>query len=148
MAATSNSKSILLMDDEFFNIQWLIDFLDAQGYSVHSASNADEALQAISQEVYRAAILDLNVPMASDPPAGPRTNNSVYKRYPGLYVAWHARNQGYRNRQVIIYTVHRDEEVAREAEILRCTYIVKGRPRELKEEIKSVLVYDPTAAGK
>ena len=147
MAATSDENTILIMDDELFNIQWLIDFLDAQGYSVYPTSNADEALQAVSQEIYRAAILDLNVPMASDVPTGLRTNKPVYKRYPGLYVAWQARNQGYRNRQVIIYTVHRDEEVAREAEILRCTYIMKGRPGELKKEIMDVLAYDPTVTG-
>lgn len=144
MANPTRSDAILLMDDELFNIQWLVDFLEAKGFDVRSTSNADEALHAISTEICRAAILDLNVPMASNPPTGPRTANSVYLRYPGLYVAWYARNQGYRDRQVIIYTVHRDDEVAREAEMMRCTYIVKGRPRELKEEIMSVVAYDPT----
>jgi CheY-like chemotaxis protein len=144
MATTTDPNTIFLMDDELFNIQWLIDFLEASGYDVYPTSNADEALEAVSTEVYRAAILDLNVPMASNPPIGPRTHNPVYQRYPGLYVAWHARNQGYRDRQVIIYSVPRDEEVAREASVIRCTYIVKGRPLELKEEIMSVLAYDPT----
>ena len=144
MAITTESNTILVMDDELFNIQWIIDFLQAKSYDVLPTANADEALQAVSQEIYRAAILDLNVPMASNPPQGPRTSNPVYQKFPGLYVAWHARNQGYRDRQVIIYTVHRDEEVAREAEIMRCTYILKGRPLELKEELMRVLAYDPT----
>lgn len=103
-------------------------------------------LQAISEEVYRAAILDLNVPMVSRLKPGPVSDKLVYQKYPGLYVALQARNSGYRDRQVIIYTVHRDEEVAREASIIKCTYIVKGRPRELKEEINRVLSYDPTQA--
>lgn len=146
MAKTIDTKTILLMDDELFNVQWLIDFLEAQEYGVVTFANADEALQAISQKTYRAAILDLNVPMVSEPQPGPQTDNSVYRRYPGLYVAWHARNKGYRGRQVVIYTVHRDEEVSGEAESLGCTYIVKGRPRDLKEEIARVLSHDPTAA--
>lgn len=137
--AVSAEKTILLMDDEIFNLQWLIDFLGARGYDVYPTSSADEAIQAVSEERYRAAIFDLNVPMASHPMSGQRSSNTVYRRYPGLYVAWFARNKGYSSRQVIIYSVHRDEEVAREADIIGCTYIVKGRPVELKEEMIRIL---------
>jgi CheY-like chemotaxis protein len=144
MATTTDPKTILLLDDELFNIYWLIDYINSQGYDVYPTASADEAIQAISSEIYRAAIIDLNVPMASAPSSGPRNKNPVYQRYPGLYVAWFASNRGYRDRQVIIYSVHRDEEVAREAKIIGCTYIVKGRPRELKDELIHVLSHDPT----
>lgn len=144
MAVTTVPNTLLLMDDELFNIQWLMDYLVAKGYEVLPTSSADEAVIALSEEIYRAAILDLNVPMSSAPDVGPIKRKSVYKKYPGLYVAWHARNRGYRNRQVIIYSVHRDPEVAQEAEILGCTYILKGRPAELKREIEYVLSFDPT----
>lgn len=140
------SKSILLMDDELFNIQWLIDYLEGQGYEVLPTSSADEAIEVVNSEIYRAAIFDLNVPMSAQSLGGPRCHKPVYQKYPGLYVAWCARNAGYRARQVIIYSVHRDQEVAVEAEIIGCTYIVKGRPLELKDEIQRVLSYDPTAS--
>jgi len=82
--------------------------------------------------------------MASNPETKLIQEKLVYKKYPGLYVAWQARNKGYRDRQIIIYTVHRDEEVAKEAELIGCTYILKGRPTELKEELLRVLAFDPT----
>jgi len=144
MAITTNRTTVLLMDDELYNVQWIIDFLESEGYAVQCASNADEALEAIAKEVYRAAILDLNVPIHSRSIKGFPYENSVYQKYPGLFVALQARNRGYRDRQVVIYTVHRDEEVAAQADVLSCTYILKGRPLELKEELRSVLSYDPT----
>lgn len=144
MAVTTDSKTILVMDDEIFSIQWLIDFLLHKGFDVIPLSNADSAVVEISKEIYRALILDLNVPMGDIITNESLKSKPVYQKYPGLYVAWHARNSGYRNRQVIIYSVHRDPEVAREADILGCTYILKGRPIELKEEINHVLSFDPT----
>ena len=44
----------------------------------------------------------------------------------------------------MIYSVHREEAVEVEATKLGCTYIRKGRPREMKEELLDVLSYDPT----
>ena len=146
MAVTTKPDTIVLMDDEIFNIQWLVDFLEAKGFEVISASDADSALRAISKEIYRTLILDLNVPISTSPQSGPGMTKTVYKKYPGLHVAWHARNQGYRGRQVIIYSVHRDPDVEQEARNLDCTYILKGRPTELKEEIAQVISYDPTAS--
>ena len=144
MALTTKSDTILLMDDEPFNIQWLIDYLESKNYNVILTSNADSAIDEVSKEIYRATILDLNVPMPSDISPNIGNRRPIYQRYPGLYVAWYARNQGYRDRQVIIYSVHRDQEVSKEAEALGCTYILKGRPRELKSELTHVLSYDPT----
>lgn len=144
MAVTTKQKTIFLMDDEIFNIQWLVDYLEANDFEVISNSDADGAINQISQEIYRALVLDLNVPISSAPQIGPGIREDVYRKYPGLHVAWHARNCGYRDRQVIIYSVHRDPEVEREAQNLGCTYILKGRPKELKEEIMQVLSFDPT----
>jgi len=59
MAATTSASTILIMDDELFNIQWLMDFLESKSYEILPTSSADEAIQAVSEEVYRAAILDL-----------------------------------------------------------------------------------------
>jgi CheY-like chemotaxis protein len=144
MARTTESETIVVLDDELFNIEWLLDYLNAQGYETLPSSSAGEAIEIISQEIYRALILDLNVPMPPEMAEAAEKLGTVYRKYPGLFVAWTARNAGYRDRQVIIYTVHRDTEVAAEAARLGCTYILKGRPAELKEEVTQVLKYDPT----
>ena len=146
MAQTTDSKTIVVLDDELFNIEWLLDYLNAQGYETLPSSSAGEAIEIISQEIYRALILDLNVPMPPEMSETAEKLGNVYRKYPGLFVAWTARNAGYRDRQVIIYTVHRDSEVAAEASRLGCTYILKGRPAELKEEVTQVLKYDPTTS--
>lgn len=44
----------------------------------------------------------------------------------------------------MIYSVHKDASVAEEASKLGCTYILKGRPKEIKAEIEAVVSYDPT----
>jgi len=144
MAKTTASDTVVVLDDELFNIEWLLDFLEAQGYETIPSSSADEAIQIVSEEIYRALILDLNVPMPPELSETAEKLGSVYRKYPGLFVAWTARNGGYRDRQVIIYSVHRDVQVAQEASRLGCTYILKGRPAELKDEIINVLSFDPT----
>ncbi|AUR12880.1 Response regulator receiver domain protein [Phaeobacter inhibens] len=146
MARTTASTTVVVLDDELFNIEWLLDFLTAQGYETIPSSSASEAIEIVSEEIYRALILDLNVPMSSDLIEAAGKLGSVYKKYPGLFVARTARNAGYRDRQIIIYSVHRDVEVAQEASRLGITYILKGRPAELKSEIDAVLSFDPTTA--
>jgi hypothetical protein len=44
----------------------------------------------------------------------------------------------------VIYSVHKDAAVADEAAKLGCTYILKGRPKEIKAEIEEIVSYDPT----
>ncbi len=144
MAKTTQADTILMLDDEMYNLTWLIDYLYSKEFSVVTASNANDALGLIDEEIYRAAIIDLNVPLLPPVESAAAQAGEVYAKYPGLYVAKYARNRGYRDRQVIIYSVHRDEWVTEEAKKLGCTYILKGRPKEMKEEIQSVLSFDPT----
>ena len=147
MAQTTDRTTIILLDDELYNMMWLIDYLRAKGLSVLPARTANEALELLCEEIYRCAIIDLNVPLFEPLVERTRALGEVYGKYPGLYVAREARNMGYRDRQIIIYSVHRDPLVAAEAEKLSCTYILKGRPTIMKEELDSVLSYDPTEVG-
>jgi hypothetical protein len=80
-------------------------------------------------------IVDLNIPVLDPLRSSVVEKGDVYGKYPGLYVAFHARNRGHRDRQVIIYSVHRDPAVAEEAKRLGCTYIIKGRPKEIKRDL-------------
>jgi len=144
MSKPKENDTILLLDDELYNLTWMIDYLYSLGYMVVTCSNANDAIDIIEKTMFRAVILDLNVPLLPPLEEAARNISPVYAKYPGLFVARRARNKGYRNRQVIIYSVHRDDEVSEEARKLGCTYILKGRPREIKREIQSVLSYDPT----
>lgn len=144
MAQTTVSNTVVLMDDELYSIRWLIDYLEGRGFDVLPARTANEALELLREEIYRCAIIDLNVPLFEPLVDESRSLGEVYGRFPGLFVAREARNLGYRDRQVIIYSVHRDPMVSAEAKKLSCTYILKGRPKMMKTEIDEVLSFDPT----
>lgn len=144
LAKTTVSDTVVMLDDELYNLTWMMDYLYSKGLGVIPSSTANEALDILRTEIYRAAIIDLNVPLLSPLDEAAAQFGATYARYPGLYVARMARNFGYRDRQVLIYSVHRDEEVMKEAKKIGCTYILKGRPKEIKEELEVVLSFDPT----
>ncbi len=144
MAKTTVKDTVIVLDDELYNMTWMVDYLNSKGVEVMPSLNANDAIQFIDEEVYRAAIIDLNVPILPPLDEAARAIGAAYLKFPGLYVARRARNRGYRDRQVIIYSVHRDAEVAEEAKKLGCTYILKGRPQEIKSELDMVLAFDPT----
>lgn len=144
MAITTSPDTIVVMDDELYQLQWLVEYIDSLGFKFIFASNANEAIELVRQEIFRALILDLNVPLLDPLADAASAYGDVYRKYPGLFVARTARNLGYRDRQVVIYSVHRDQAVADEAQKIGCTYILKGRPVEMKHELSSVLAYDPT----
>jgi len=145
MAKTTVADTVIVIDDELQNVLWMVDWFDSKGLYVQVAPNVNEALERVNEEIYRALIVDLNIPVLEPLDSAVQAMGPVYSKYPGLYVANRARNRGYRNRQVIIYSVHKDPEVSREASLLGCTYIIKGRPREIKAELEAVLAFDPTS---
>ncbi len=144
MAKTTDSKTVVLIDDELHNMSWMVDYLSSCGLGTLTASNANDAVAILEREIYRAIIVDLNIPIMDPLTSTALAKGDVYGRFPGLYVAFHARNKGYRNRQVVIYSVHRDAAVSEEAARLGCTYIIKGRPKEIKLELDAVVSFDPT----
>jgi hypothetical protein len=54
-------------------------------------------------------------------------------------------NHNHTGRQVVVYSVHDDVQVRDFSVRLGVTYLLKGRPRILKEEINDVLSFDPLA---
>jgi CheY-like chemotaxis protein len=145
MTQSHDKGTILVVDDEPHNMIWMEDYISALGFSIKHCLNLNEALEALNEKQFRAAVIDLNIPALEPLQSELRTKGDAYRRFPGLYAASFARNKGYRDRQVIIYSVHQDADVLREVEVLRCTYIIKGRPKTFKEELEAVLSYDPTA---
>ncbi len=144
MAKTTVEDTVVILDDEIYNMEWMIDWLYSKGLSVLPVADANEALQVLREEVYRAAIIDLNVPLLPPLDEAALVLGPVYVKFPGLFVAREARNKGYRGRQVVIYSVHKDADVVEEVRKLGCTYILKGRPKEIKAELQAVLDFDPT----
>lgn len=144
MAKTTQPDTIVLIDDELHNMVWMMDFLYSKGLTVLPCPDANEAVECAEQEIYRCLIVDLNIPILPPLDEAAAALGAVYAQYPGLYVARRARNRGYRGRQIVIYSVHRDQAVSEEANRLGCTYILKGRPKEVKEELEAVIAFDPT----
>jgi CheY-like chemotaxis protein len=138
-----SEELILLLDDELSSVMWMMDYLYSKDYSVHTASNANDAYDMVRKENYRAVIIDLNVPITPPLDQVAADLDPVYLKFPGLLVAREARTRGHRDRQVIIYSVHREAEVRAISEKLRCTYIIKGRPIEIKEELDAVFSFKP-----
>ena len=145
MAKTTDPKTIVLIDDEIHHMSWMVDYLEDKGLTVKTANNLNDGLNLVNKEIFRALIIDLSIPIL--PPLDRDVNKKgiLYAQYPGLYLAYSARNRGYRDRQVVIYSVHNDPSVAEEASRLRCTYILKGRPQDIKKEIDRVIQFDPTS---
>lgn len=145
MARTTAPDTVLILDDELYNLTWMIEFLQQRALKTLTFRDANSIAEQLRKQIYRCLILDLNVPVNPPLDARAESRGHIFRQYPGLYVAWYARNMGYRGRQVLVYSVHKDEGVEVETQKLGCTYIRKGRPREMKLELDQVLSYDPTS---
>lgn len=132
------SKTVLIVDDEPLSLEWLSEYVAHLGFFVEFAGTQAAAVRAIAKTRYRALIIDLGIPASADMPrSGPR---DLYERYPGLAVANVARNAGYLETRVFVYSVHDSDEVDEELNSLKCLYLLKGRPRQAKEEIRRALL--------
>lgn len=137
----------LIADDEPFYLEWLDDFLRTKGVESVFVTNIEDAVEALSNEDFRFIVVDLNIPVSAAFEGEVRVSTDLLKTYPGLFLADYARNNGYRTRQVIVYSVHVNEAIKEYVSKLYCTFIPKGRPVLLKDEIVGVLGYDPTEEG-
>ena len=138
----------LIADDEPFYLEWLDDFLTSKGIESVFVTNIEDAIEELSKENFRFMVVDLNIPVSAAFEGEVKVSTDILKTYPGLYLADYARNNGYRTRQVIVYSVHVNESIKEYVSKLYCTFIPKGRPSLLKDEIVEVLDYDPTEPEK
>jgi CheY-like chemotaxis protein len=140
-------EQVLIMDDEPHLLDWLVEYFDKKGYASRFAINVSEAVDLLNQERFRMLVLDLNVPAPGEYSQILNNKGTLFQKYRGLYVAEYARTKGYRDRQVVVYSVHDVDEVRLHAERMSVTYVTKGRPRAFKVEIDDVLSYDPSTGG-
>lgn len=137
------SDTILLADDEPYNLQWVVDWLDSLKYKVVIAETVDAGIRFLETARFRTVIADLSIPLDS-PQLTLDGKSPLYLTYPGLVLADFARNHDHTARQVLVYSVHDDLLVRAYSEKFGFTYLLKGRPRSLKQEIEAVLrLHDP-----
>lgn len=138
-------SEVLMIDDEPASALFIQDFLGSRGISLRLCTNYSDGLKELSGErKYRFVICDLNIPIGFNVDAPMERYNVSFERFPGVYLASKARTLGYRDRQVFVYSVHREANVNQFLDDIGCSYLIKGRPRQIFEEIDCILGYDPT----
>ena len=140
-----HSDTVLIADDEPYNLEWLVDWIHAQGYKTVVAETVDAAIAQLTAARFRTVIADLNIP-ALPPRHSLEGKDPLYQIFPGLMVADFARNHDHTARQVVVYSVHDDPEVREMSDKLGFSYLLKGRPRTIKQEIANILIYDPRSS--
>lgn len=135
--APYDNNSFLVVDDEHEHIEFLPDFLRAKGFAVDVASNAGEALAYADKKKYRGYLIDLNIPLGNYQSS--RELKSIQEDYVGLRVIQEIRSQGNQGTRVIAYSAHDNDAIKTEINKMYCEYIVKGRVRELKDYIVSLI---------
>lgn len=136
-------NSVLVIDDEPFQTEWLTEYFQARGFDVVQAEDLQSALEALETVRYRYVIIDLSIPFSPALAQPLAALGSEFFRYPGLMVARRARTTGHNTFQVIVYSVHDSADVESYAEQIVCRYILKGRPRELKNHIEHTMRRKP-----
>jgi CheY-like chemotaxis protein len=129
-------NTVLVIDDEPFQTEWLTEYFQARGYNVVQAEDLQSALDALEGVRYHYVIIDLSIPVSPALAQPLAALGTEFYRYPGLMAARRARTTGHNMFQVIVYSVHDSPEVETYAEHIDCKYNLKGRPRELKTHIE------------
>jgi CheY-like chemotaxis protein len=136
--------TVLIIDDEPFNTEWLTDYFTARKFDVVNAEDLQSALDALEHTRYRYVVVDLSIPVSPVLAQPLASLGTEFFRYPGLIAARRARTTGHNSFQVIVYSVHDSNDVDSYAGLIDCRYILKGRPKELKEHVESTLHRKPT----
>ena len=136
--------TVLIIDDEPFNTEWLTDYFVARKFQVVHAEDLQSALDALENTRYRYVVVDLSIPVSPVLAQPLASLGTEFFRYPGLMAARRARTTGHNSFQVIVYSVHDLDDVNSYAGLIDCRYILKGRPRELKNHVESTSHRKPT----
>jgi CheY-like chemotaxis protein len=131
--------TVLIIDDEPFETEWLTEYFQARNYKVAQADDLQSALAALETVRYAYVVIDLSIPVSPSLQQPLASLGPAFFRYPGLMAARRARTTGHNTHQVIIYSVHDSADVDAYAELILSKYILKGRPRELKHHIESTM---------
>ena len=136
--------TVLIIDDEPFNTEWLTDYFTARKFEVVHAEDLQSALDALEHTRYRYVVVDLSIPVSPVLAQPLASLGTEFFRYPGLMAARRARTTGHNSFQVVVYSVHDLNDVDSYAGLIDCRYILKGRPKELKDHVESTIRRTPT----
>lgn len=132
-----SNRLVLLVDDEPEHIDWLKDYLEAQGLIVVQVTDLRAALTFA--DIPLLVIVDMNIPAVDALTPAMEQRTPLTRKYPGLAIAEHFRNKGVGAHAVIAYTVHDDDELQASLDKLSCRYVLKGRPYAIKAVVKSAV---------
>jgi hypothetical protein len=143
-----NHSKVLVIDDQPFELNWLFEFITESGFSWESAVNLRdgvELIRASENDKYRVLIVDMEIGTGGYVWKAPKepTRAALYQKYPGLAAVQEARNYDYNSSNVLVYSVHQSADINAEVSLLRCRYMLKGRPRGFKEIIRPMLGIGP-----
>jgi len=136
--------TVLIIDDEPFNTEWLTDYFLARKFNVEHAEDLKSALDALEHTRFRYVVIDLSIPVSPALAQPLASLGTEFFRYPGLMAARRARTTGHNSFQVIVYSVHDSSDVDAYTGHIDCRYILKGRPRELKQHVDGTITRQPT----
>jgi DNA-binding response OmpR family regulator len=135
--APYDPNSFLVVDDEYEHIEFLPDFLRAKGFHVDVAPDAGKAIEYADKKKYLGYFIDLNIPVGEYQSI--RELKGIEKDYVGLRVIQDIRAQGNPGDRVIAYSAHENDTIKAAINRLYCQYIVKGRVREIKDQVKAII---------
>ncbi len=128
----------LIVDDEPEYLEWVREFLEANGLQAVFATNVPTAFAALEGEKKFAVVLvDMNILALGAISPDMAKKMPLVDKYPGIAVAFRARNRGYGAHEVIGYTVHDDDAADAELSKLNCRYVLKARPEALKSVLRA-----------
>ena len=78
---------VLLVEDEFLIREWVAESLSEQGFAVHVASNAIEALRYLATEPVDVLFTDINLPGGMDGAALARRARALLPDLPVVYAS-------------------------------------------------------------
>jgi hypothetical protein len=141
MSIMTNNE-ICVIDDELYCLNFLFDFLEYHQICVKNFENCRDIIPFIEEyelDKINAFIIDLNIPVSDSVLQSSIKNhqeNELYEKYPGLFLAQQLRNKGVQGKKIILYSVHQIEDIFTVArDRLGVSFISKGKPKKLKEEI-------------
>lgn len=143
VAFENKLDTVLVIDDEPFHTDWLTDYFESAGFRIENEFDLQGALRALDKTRYRYVVIDLSIPFSPALAQPLAELGSEFYRYPGLMAARRARSTGHNTYQVIVYSAHDSDEVQQYTDKIRCRYMLKGRPRELKQHVETSLKRQP-----
>lgn len=143
-ATVPRRTTVLVIDDQPYELVWLVEFLEAHGYKCEIATTLKDGvarIEASEHDKYRILIVDMEISADGFTGRLPKevAREKLYRAYPGLSAVQAARNYDYQPSDVLVYSVHQSNEINAEVSLLRCKYILKGRPRRVKDLLLSML---------